>query len=267
MSELRCREAFFRIHSGLSREGPGDSASLERALAIAGAAPDARVLDIACGPGEQTIDLARRLPRARVVAVDLHEPFLRDLGGRAADLGDRLHPCRADMARLPFAEAAFDLLWCEGAAYMVGVSTALTSWKRLLRPGGILAFTEPVWRVDQPSGEATTLFAAYPAMTSVEGVRREIVRQGWDLRGDFVLPPESWWDRYYRPMEERLRTLAPEFAGDPIAEAVVAEHVAEIDCFRRHGSEYGYAFFVAARPTPPSASSPLPGSRSRSWPA
>lgn len=249
-SDPRQRRAFFRIHSGLPRQGPGDTRSVERALAIAGAVPDARVLDIACGPGDQTIDLARLLPRARIAALDLHADFLRDLRSRAgaAGVSDRIHPCRGDMRRLPFRSGAFDLVWCEGAAYFIGLPAALESWKSLLAPGGRLAFTEPVWLTDRPSSEAVALFAEYPGMTSVEGVRREIRGRGWELLGDFVLPPETWWDRYYRPMEERLRRLTPEWEGDPAGASVAAECAAEIECFRRHGDEYGYAFFVPARP-------------------
>ena len=53
------RELFADVHSDLPRQGPGNRASTERALAMAGALPaDVRILDIACGPGMQTLDLA-----------------------------------------------------------------------------------------------------------------------------------------------------------------------------------------------------------------
>ena len=62
------RAAFFALHRGLPREAPGSRESTARALALARPLPAApRVLDIGCGPGMQTIDLAELLPEANVV--------------------------------------------------------------------------------------------------------------------------------------------------------------------------------------------------------
>lgn len=147
------RAVFFAVHKDMPREGPGDRASIVAALGLAGplpARPD--VLDIACGPGGQTLDLAELLPDARITALDGHRPFLRDLEARARTAGvlDRIDIVHGDMARLPYAPQSFDLIWCEGAAYIVGFEAALAAWKPLLRPGGVLALTEPVWLKPDP---------------------------------------------------------------------------------------------------------------------
>lgn len=82
----RQRRVFFEIHSGNLREGPGDTASARRAWAVL--APHLprhphrpSVLDIGCGPGGQTQDLAR-FAGTNVVAVDNYLPFLRSLPRR-----------------------------------------------------------------------------------------------------------------------------------------------------------------------------------------
>jgi SAM-dependent methyltransferase len=114
------RAVFFTLHSGLPREAPGDRASVMRALELAQPLPPAPdVLDIACGPGGQTIDLAELLPEARITALDAHRPFLRELQRRAVERGlaERIRTVHGDMARLPFGPASFDLIWCEGGAY------------------------------------------------------------------------------------------------------------------------------------------------------
>ncbi|MBM3298007.1 MAG: class I SAM-dependent methyltransferase, partial [Candidatus Aminicenantes bacterium] len=78
------RRIFFEVHSGLPREGPGDEASLRRALRLVGKLPERPlVLDVGCGPGLQTLDLARRTGGV-VFGLDNHEPFLRDLRRQAA---------------------------------------------------------------------------------------------------------------------------------------------------------------------------------------
>ncbi|MDX1575896.1 MAG: class I SAM-dependent methyltransferase, partial [Kiloniellales bacterium] len=84
----KMRAVFFDVHSGLPREGPGSRACTARALAMAGPLPpEPRVLDIACGPGMQTLDLAELLPAARITAVDTHAPFVAEAERRAAARG------------------------------------------------------------------------------------------------------------------------------------------------------------------------------------
>lgn len=246
-SDPQQRATFFTLHSGLPREGPGDRVSVRRALELAGPLPpQPTVLDIACGPGGQTIDLAEHLPDARITALDAHKPFLDELDRRAAQRGmsDRIRTMRGDMAQLPFEPASFDLLWCEGAAYIMGLDEALAAWKPLLKPGGTLALTEPVWLTDDPPECVRMCWAAYPAMRASAGVRTAALAAGYRLKGDFVLSEEAWWTNYYAPLEARLAEIAPRYVGDPAAEIVLRSARREIDCYRHHSDCYGYLFVV-----------------------
>ncbi len=253
MNDDRRREIFLQIHTGLPREAPGDFASTRRALELASSrrprgAPVRRVLDVACGPGMQTLHLAGLMPQARILAVDLHMPYLRELDRRCAraGAGGRVTPVRADMRRLPVAPGSVDLIWCEGGAYIMGVSEALSAWRVLLRPGGAVAFTDAVWLRSDPPEAVRALWTEYPAMADREGIRRRVRGAGFELIGDFVLPPSAWWDDYYGPMEQRLTVLREGYAGDPEALAVLEAEGREIDVYRRYGDNYGYAFFVAS---------------------
>ena len=231
-------EGWQALYEGLDRAGPGSPEDTRRALALTGLSGRLRVLDIACGPGPASLVLLDALPEARVTATDLHEPFLAAATRRvaAAGQGARFRTVQADMAALPFPKASFDLLWCEGAAYILGVPQALAAWRPLLAPGGRLAFSEAVWLTDRPAPEASAIFAGYPAMTDVPGTRARIAAAGWRLLGDFVLSRAAW-EGYYAPLEARARTL-PDSAS-------VRETRAEVDVWRRHGADYGYAFVVA----------------------
>jgi SAM-dependent methyltransferase len=244
------REAFFALHRGLPREAPGSRESTAQALTLAQPLPAApRVLDIGCGPGAQTMDLAELLPDAAIVAVDLHPPFVEEAQRRARERGvaHRVEAHCADMTALPFDTASFDLLWCEGAAYLMGFSAALAAWRPLLRPGGRLALTEAVWLTTDPPEELRRWWhEGYPAMTDVPGCRAMIERAGYQLRGDFVLPASAWWDEYYTPLQARIEALALAHRGDPVVERVLDEQRREIAMYQRHGACYGYAFFVMA---------------------
>lgn len=241
------RAAFFAVHHDMPREGPGDRASVEQALRLAGvlpARPD--VLDLACGPGGQTLDLVELLPGARITALDAYEPFLRQLEARAraADVLDRIEILHGDMGALPFATASFDLIWCEGAAYIIGFERALADWRPLLRPGGVLALTEPVWLADNPPEPVRACWAEYPAMEDVASARRRAVEAGYEVVGDFVLSDAAWQTHYYGPLAQRLEAATARLAGIPVAEAVLAEIRDEIDVRRRWPETYGYLFLV-----------------------
>ena len=101
------------------------------------------------------------------------------------------------MTALAFPPASFDLLWCEGAAYIMGVGAALRAWRPLLRPGGRAALSEAVWLRPDPPEPARRLFADYPAMGDVAAARDLVRRSGYRLLGDFVLPQAAWMADYY----------------------------------------------------------------------
>jgi SAM-dependent methyltransferase len=96
--------------------------------------------------GARTIDLARLLPEATIWAIDTHQPFVDETNWRTAALGvsDRVKALSGDTRSLQFPHSTFDLVWCEGAAYFMGVESALRAWKRVLRPAGRLALSEAV---------------------------------------------------------------------------------------------------------------------------
>ena len=241
------RKVFFDVHNGLPREGPGDRASMERALALVGPLPpNPQILDIACGPGGQTLDLAELIPDAQITALDGHPPFLVDLERGAAERGvsGRIRILHGDMANLPFEPASFDLIWCEGAAYIMGFRAALAAWKPLLKPGGALAVTEPVWLKAERPARVNLCWEEYPAMVDADGIRGWARAEGYEIVGDFVLPEEAWWTHYYGPLERRLHAVEGRYVGDPVARSVLDEIRMEIDVYRRHADTYGYLFLV-----------------------
>jgi cyclopropane fatty-acyl-phospholipid synthase-like methyltransferase len=124
---------FFEIFNReLPRQGPGDTASTLKALALVrGVGRTSRVLDVGCGTGPQTLTLAQH-SGANVIAVDTHVPFITSLTEQARTLGlaDRIEARIADMRHLDYPSGSFDLIWCEGAIYIMGFEAGLRDWCR-----------------------------------------------------------------------------------------------------------------------------------------
>ena len=238
---------FFEMFSGLPRQGPGDAGSTLRALALVpGTGPETRVLDLGCGTGLQTSVLAQNSP-ARFVAIDNHEPFVEELNrhAQALGLGDRVEARVGDMRRLEFAPGSFDVIWCEGAIYVIGLEAGLCEWRRLLAPGGHIAMTEVCWTRPDPPPECAAFWAQeYPAIRDVSALLEVIDECGYDLVGHFTLPPASWWDDYYRPLQQNVVDFRNRHRGEPDAQELAHQVQREIDVWHACSEFYSYEFFV-----------------------
>ena len=240
-------ELFYLIFNGLPRLGPGDNLSTRKAFYTLPVFPEsAHILDIGCGTGMQTLELARLAPCA-VLALDNHEPYLRDLTRRAAEerLDKKITTIKGDMHNLPFSEAEFDLIWSEGSIYIIGFEKGLKEWRKFLKPGGYLVVTELIWTSDQPPREAVEFWKnEYPAMQS-NGVLKEMIgRSGFRLIRDFLLPNEAWWDQYYLPLEKRLFRLKKDHASNIRLMELIRYIEREIQIYAQFNDHFGYAFYI-----------------------
>ena len=99
----------------------------------------AKLLDVACGPGNFTNRLAQGLADGGVaVGLDISEPMLT----RAVLDNSGPHTCyvRADARQLPFDDETFDAVCCFGALYLMPEPLRIAAdMVRVLAPGGRIA--------------------------------------------------------------------------------------------------------------------------------
>ncbi|MBW2268921.1 MAG: methyltransferase domain-containing protein [Deltaproteobacteria bacterium] len=237
--------AWWLVNGDLDQQGPGSDASTLRALETLAELPSTpRIADMGCGPGRQTLALARATG-GHIAALDLLPPFLKRLRTRAegAGLADRIALVQSDMARPPFAASSFDLIWSEGAVYNVGFEAGLARWGELLRPGGLAAVTELSWIGEPPTETLAFWQGHYPEMADVEANCKRAERAGYRVLDHFALP-HSDWRAYYDPIEARAAKLRPRYADDPRALAAIGHQDHEIEIFEGSRGSYSYVFYL-----------------------
>lgn len=238
---------FFELHRDIPRQGPGDNASTRKAFSLLTGLPEQpRILDVGCGPGMQTVELAR-ISAGSIVAIDTHQPFLDELARRAGREGvaGRIVPLNKSMFELDFEPGSFDLIWSEGAIYIIGFEKGLRDWQPFLKKDGYLAVSELSWLKPNPPAEIKTYWDEnYPGMKTLEENLALLRGAGYREIGHFVLPESSWWDDYYTPLEKRIVILSEKYKDDEEAMTLLRESQRESDLYREYSDWYGYVFFT-----------------------
>lgn len=152
----------------------------DRAFALVSVPSCGRVLDVGCGTGVPTVRLAER-GAEHVTGLDPDVGALRAVAHRASRRGvaERVAVCAGSADHIPFRDGSFDVVWCEGALFVLGFRDSLRAWRRLLRPGGVLAAH------DEAGDPAEKL--------------RMAEAEGYAVSGWFPVHEKDWWKYYYEP--------------------------------------------------------------------
>ncbi|MEM9485949.1 MAG: class I SAM-dependent methyltransferase [Cyanobacteria bacterium P01_F01_bin.116] len=237
---------FLQIYGTLPRAGPGSNQLTRQAFEMMSDISESpRILDIGCGPGMQTVELLK-ITSGTVVAIDLLPEMIAEVKARAENAGvsDRLDVIEQDMTKMAFPESSFDVVWSEGAIYLLGFEAGLKKIKDFVKPGGYVAISEVVWLKPDPPAEVVEFWQQYPEIDTVAAKLDIIQRTGYESVGHFIFPTTAWTEHYYTPMEKRIAEKTTEWRSIPEAEAVLQEATNEISIFRKCSDYYSYAFFV-----------------------
>lgn len=164
----------------------GGMAATVRLAQRAGLTPETRVLDVGGGLGGPARTLAVTFG-CQVTVIDLTESYVQAAQLLTARMGlDDLVTHRTGNAlELPFDDGSFDVVWTQNSGMNIPAKAELyAGFYRVLRPGGILAFQEPMTGPVQPlmypvmwARDASTSFLRIP-----EEMRTLIEAAGFRVR-------------------------------------------------------------------------------------
>jgi ubiquinone/menaquinone biosynthesis C-methylase UbiE len=238
---------FFELHKDIPREGPGSNEATRQAIEKLNLpSQPLQIVDIGCGPGMSALELAKATT-GTVLALDAHEPFVEEVKRRAAaaELSDRIEAVRGNMFALELPENHFDVIWSEGAIYIMGFAKGLTAWRPFLKNGGSLVVSELSWLTETPPQEAVDFWQEnYPGMQTRAQNLATIQECGYEVLDSFVLPEAGWWDEYYNPLQARIDAMRSQFVDDVEAQAILDNQQQEIDLYRKYSDSYGYVFYL-----------------------
>jgi ubiquinone/menaquinone biosynthesis C-methylase UbiE len=134
-----------------------------RAIELVNPAPDARVIDVATGPGTLALEIAQRV--AEVDAVDFSKSMVLLLESALAERNIRnVRACVADGQALPFEDSRFDAGFSLfGLMFFPDRPKGYAELLRVLKPGGRVLISS--WA---PTADSTLMAAMFGAIHEVD---------------------------------------------------------------------------------------------------
>jgi ubiquinone/menaquinone biosynthesis C-methylase UbiE len=184
-----------------------------------------RILDVGCGSGVPTMELAR-LSNGIIVGFDINQSLLNLFVKKIMKLGvsDRVKAIKCSIFDMEFPDESFDIIWAEGSISVIGFKKGLQEWKRFLKPNGFIV-------VHDEKG-------------NIEEKLKQISSCGYELLDYFILNEDTWWAEYFAPLEKLVCETRTKYADDPKVLEQLHNAQQEIDMFKKNPKLNSSAFFI-----------------------
>jgi ubiquinone/menaquinone biosynthesis C-methylase UbiE len=143
---------------------------------FAGLAPGETILDVGCGTGSLTFELATHPDLRKIDAIDFSPTFVA--AARARNTDPRVSIAEGDANSLPFADRSFDRAMALLVLHFVPeAGKAIAEMRRVVKPGGVVAAT--VW----------DHYGGMPGMRMAVDTLAALSEPGRQLRGRYMFQP------------------------------------------------------------------------------
>ena len=183
------------------------------------------ILDIGCGSGVPTMELAL-LSGGYVTGIDIDRTALDELTEKIerAGLSGRMNAVNCSAASLNFPDGSYDIVWAEGAIATIGFEKGLKEWKRLTKPGGFLV-------IHDDKGDLSQKII-------------QVSECGYKLIDHFIIKGNEWWSGLYKPLGEAIKEIRER--GNPGTD-VLREMDTDnnfIEIIKKNPEHYDSVFFI-----------------------
>jgi SAM-dependent methyltransferase len=194
--------------------------------------PGMSLLDVGCGPGTITVDLARRVSPGRVVGLDASPGVLDEARNRTGDGEAPVEWEAGDVYALPFAQGTFDVVHAHQVLqHLADPVAAMVEMGRVCASGGVIAardgdYGAMAWFPKDPALERWR--ELYIEVARANGGEPEAGRRllSWARRAEFaaVKATGSLW--CYATQEER--SWWGGLWAERVVDSPLAEHALEL---------------------------------------
>jgi ubiquinone/menaquinone biosynthesis C-methylase UbiE len=168
------------------------------------------ILDVGCGSGVPTIELAK-ISNGHVIGVDIDETALNLLRKKIKleGLNNRVSVINDSILTMDFPKESFDIIWSEGSIFVIGFEKSIMKWRRFLKPKGFLVIHDEIKDKSKKLG----LIGKY----------------GYTLLNQFELKDNLWWLEYFTPLEQLIQRFRNKYPKDSELNNELIQDQAEID--------------------------------------
>ena len=169
-----------------------------------------RILDVGCGSGVPTIELAK-ISDGYVTGIDIDETSLNLLQRKIKEMGlnNRVIVIKDSIMTMDFPEESFDIIWSEGSIFVIGFENGIKKWRRFLKPNGFLVIHDEIKDKNKKLGLIT--------------------KYGYTLINQFEITDNLWWLEYFTPLEQLIQDFHNKFPKDSKLISELNKDQTEID--------------------------------------
>lgn len=185
---------------------------------------DPHILDVGCGSGIPTIELAK-LSNGKITGIDIDQNLLDKMNERIQEegLSNRVFTKKCSLLHIDFPDNNFDIIWAEGSIHIIGFEKGLKELRHLLRQGGFLV--------------------VHDGVKDVSNKLKKVPDLGYKLVNLFMLPDDAWWKEYFEPLERLIKEWRNKAKSTEIRR-ILEEYQKEVNMFKMNPKENVSAFYI-----------------------